>query len=87
MYVREWDQVPRVRRRRAPGVSHTERIDLMFFLKSIHPQTHQRNFITRNSRFKLTDVWVSCLERNHSSDTEVESGAGAAPQVTILKLT
>jgi len=42
-----------------------ECIEIMVSLKSIHTQTRQPNFITRNSKIMLTGLWVNSLERNH----------------------
>ena len=39
------------------GVYLSERINSMDSLKSIHPQTRQLNYITRNIKIKLTICW------------------------------
>ena len=40
-------------------VDLTGRVNQMVSLESVHPRTHQLHFITRNSRIKLTDLWVN----------------------------
>ena len=62
-----------------PGIYFTERINEMISLKSIHPRTRQLNSITRNSKIKLTDLWVNYLWRNHSIDTFGEIRMGYEP--------
>ena len=37
----------------------TQCINQMVSFRSTHPQTHQLNFITRNGKIKLTDLWVN----------------------------
>ena len=47
-------------------------INRMVSVKSIHPQTCQLNFITRNRNIKLTSLWVNWRWSNHSIDTFCE---------------
>jgi hypothetical protein len=57
-FVPEWEAFERCLQVPPPTLSRTM-FDEMVSLQSIHPQTRQLNFISRNSKIKLTGLWVN----------------------------
>ena len=78
----------------SPKFDLTQRSNQIGYLNSIHPQTRQINFITRNSTIKLTGLWVNPLQRNYSikrfcelkTDLELAAGVIGSLELALQRM-